>query len=319
MRQLFTYHPVVGYHFVAGLTARVLHESGGYFVRINQAGFRSDREFLPHKRPGTRRVLLFGDSFTAGDGVPNQQRYGDLLETMVSDLEVFNYGLSASGPDQQYLAYREFAKDIEHDLVILAIHVDNVRRVAAQYMPHLDEGGTTAVWAKPHFELVDGELVLRNVPVPRLGIARSDLGPELSEALRSFKQRGRADPAADPIPEYEDVSDPGWSVLRAILEHWVGESPRPVLLVPIPMYVHIEDVADPGGYQQAFAGLCETAGCHLHDPLPDMRDRPLAARRAFRFARDIHWTASGHAGFAASLRPAVERALEPPAAAPTGC
>ena len=43
-RNLFEYHPVLGYRFIPGLIARVSHEAGGYLVRCNQAGFRCDHE-----------------------------------------------------------------------------------------------------------------------------------------------------------------------------------------------------------------------------------------------------------------------------------
>src|ERR1035441_4062657 len=105
MRQIFQYHPVIGYHYIPALRARVLHEVGGYMVRTNATGFRSRHEFLEVKHPGAKRILLFGDSFTAGDGVSNNNRYSDLLETLVPGLEVFNYGIPGTGTDQQYLAY----------------------------------------------------------------------------------------------------------------------------------------------------------------------------------------------------------------------
>lgn len=73
-RQIFEYHPVIGYRFIPGITARVPHESGGYLIKANQAGFRSDHEVTREKPSGVFTVLLFGDSFTAGDGVSNQYR-----------------------------------------------------------------------------------------------------------------------------------------------------------------------------------------------------------------------------------------------------
>ena len=111
MRQLFQHHPVTGYYFVPGLRARIIHEAGGYIVQTNSAGFRSKHEFRTAKDRGTKRILLFGDSFTAGDGVSNADRYSDLLETLAPGLEVFNYAIPGTGTDQQYLAYREFAQD----------------------------------------------------------------------------------------------------------------------------------------------------------------------------------------------------------------
>jgi carbamoyltransferase len=73
-RSTFQYHPTYGFHFIPGVKARIPHESGGYLVRANAAGFRSDREFVAERTPGRRRALLFGDSYTAGDGVSNGAR-----------------------------------------------------------------------------------------------------------------------------------------------------------------------------------------------------------------------------------------------------
>ena len=44
-RQLFQYHPIIGYTFVPGLKTRVAHEGGGYLIKVNEAGFRANREF----------------------------------------------------------------------------------------------------------------------------------------------------------------------------------------------------------------------------------------------------------------------------------
>ena len=114
-RSIFQYHPTYGFHFNPGVKARIPHEGGGNLVRANAAGFRSDREFVPPRTPGYRRVLLFGDSYTAGDGVSNGARYGDLLEKQVPGLEVYNYGLPGTGTDQHYLVYADVARRIEHE------------------------------------------------------------------------------------------------------------------------------------------------------------------------------------------------------------
>jgi len=50
--------------------------------------------------------------------VPNRQRYTDLLEARLPaagtpPVEVYNFGLSSTGTDQQYLIWREFARGID--------------------------------------------------------------------------------------------------------------------------------------------------------------------------------------------------------------
>ena len=73
-RQLVQHHPVIGHLFMPSLKTRVAHEGGGYLFQSNAQGFRSRHEFQGARTPGLRRVLAFGDSFTAGDGVSNSQR-----------------------------------------------------------------------------------------------------------------------------------------------------------------------------------------------------------------------------------------------------
>lgn len=110
---------------------------------------------------------FFGDSFTAGDAVPNYLRYTDLLETKIPATEIYNFGLPSTGTDQQYLVWREFAQGIEHDLVVIAVFVENVRRVVARYRHHNDEAGRDRIYAKPYYTLEQNELRLHHVP-PRL-------------------------------------------------------------------------------------------------------------------------------------------------------
>src|SRR3982751_5118059 len=99
--QLFRYHPIIGYTFIPNLKTRIEHEGGGYLLRTNSTGFRSEREFRKKKDAAKFRVLLFGDSFTAADGVSNRNRYSDILEALVPDVEVYNFALPGTGTDQQ--------------------------------------------------------------------------------------------------------------------------------------------------------------------------------------------------------------------------
>jgi hypothetical protein len=249
-RPLFEHHPVLGYRFVPGVKARVPHEGGGYLVRANAAGFRSEHEFTPARPPGAYRALLFGDSFTAGDGVSNRDRYGDLLERQVPGVQVLNFGLPGSGTDQQYLAWREMAAGIEHDLLVLAVQVENIRRVAARYRTFEAEG-REVVLAKPYFTLGgDGALSLHGVPVPREPLRMEDVPPEDLAHLdrggdhalmrKVVNKLGVKDVVQtltryQPLPAYDRADHPDWRLMRAILARWIAESSAPVLLMPVPV------------------------------------------------------------------------------------
>jgi carbamoyltransferase len=322
-RSLFQYHPTYGFTFIPGVKARVPHEGGGYLVRANSAGFRSDREFVPIRTPGHRRALLFGDSYTAGDGVNNGVRYGDLLERLIPGLEVYNYALPGTGTDQHYLISRDVARQVEHDLVIIAVLVENVRRVVARYRVFENAGGERVAVPKPYFTLgSSGELMLHNVPVPPDSIPvdqvpveereHVDRGGDLAIVRKALNLLGpgvkkllQTTVGQNPLPAYDSPNDPSWRLMRAIVLQWVSESRVPVLIVPLPLYHYVEGIADPTAYRARFTELAEAARAHLHDPLPGILAMPPEQRRKLRFERDVHPTPFAHDVVARSIASAV--------------
>ena len=240
------------------------------------------------------RVLVFGDSFTAGDAVPNHERYTDLLETGLG-AEVYNFGLSSTGTDQQYLAWREFARDIEHDVVVIAVFVENVRRVMARYRPHRDASGRERIYAKPYFTLDGEQLQLHHVP-PRaeplelheMAAGRSrqavDAGgrfPLLRKVVNAIgaKEAVQRLTHYQPLPDYDSPDTDGWRLMRAILTQWVRALDRPVVLMPLPLPQHIDEVVRrdrlPGQVRRTGGG----AGLHAARSaarLPQLREGPAA-------------------------------------------
>ena len=254
----------------------------------------------------------------------NAQRWTDLIEASCVGLEVFNFGLSGSGTDQQYLIWRECAGGIEHDLVILPVFVENIRRIQARYRTYLDENGQRVVYAKPYFELRGDTLELRHVPpsprhwleseFPASEAGEIDHGgryPLLREIVTKMGARELLQRVTryQPVPEYDAPTHAGWRLMRAILKRWILDIPKPVLLMPIPMHQHVEGVSDAEPYRARFRELASETGCLLHDLLPDLQSYPEGERRSFRFAHDPHPTRRGHEVLAASLRPALSAAL----------
>lgn len=323
-RQIFEHHPVIGYRFIPGLRARVPHVTGGYLIRTNNLGFRCDHDVTGERPAGMKRVLLFGDSYTAGDCVSNGYRYGDLLERRIPGLQVLNFGLPGTGTDQHYLAWKECARGIEHDLLVISTLVENVRRVVARARVYHNDRGEPLVYSKPYYEQVDGELRLRNVPVPKKPIPEDEIERQTDgavdrggrfERLRGIvNQLGLRDIAQkitryQPLPEFDRADDPAWTLMRAILERWIAEHGGPVLLVPIPLYQYVEQTASPRAYRARFAELAAATGCTLHDPLDDLARHSPDERRSFRFDCDPHPTRAGHEALARSIAPVVESLL----------
>ena len=165
-RQIFCYNEKIGHLFVPNINTRIMNENGGYYVRTNSLGFRSDIEFKK-KKEGRPRILFFGDSNTAADGVCNKERFSDLVGKYF-DAEIYNFGLSGSGTDQQYLIWKEYAKNIEADLIILGILVENIERNKASFRETINPFTKKHVLtSKPYFKFTKNKLELKNFHVKK--------------------------------------------------------------------------------------------------------------------------------------------------------
>jgi hypothetical protein len=270
-------------------------------------------------------VLLFGDSYAAGEGVSNRFRFGDLLERRHRGLEVLNFALPGSGTDQQLLAFREFAGDLTYDLLLLCPMYENVRRNLETHRLTQSAADGRLVWrAKPYFDLEGDRLVLRHRPVPKEVRPASDApaapeadgraalrraGATLDRHLPGFlawsrRLRGVAWP-----PDYEDPASRGWRTLRAILAAFASESRAPVLLCPLPTFGHVRKELRADGPRRRFAELATEIGAELVDVLPALWAHPPRERRAARFPTDDHPTRLGHRMLAEAIEPALARRL----------
>jgi len=315
-RQLFQYHPNIGYKFIPNLKSRIIHESGGYLVKTNEWGFRSEIEFSKLKSNGKKRILFFGDSFTAGDSVSNKFRFSDLTEQLVPDTETYNFGLPGSGTDQQFLMYQEYAKDVQCDLIVLCVLVENIRRIKSHYRFYNNEQGERVVYQKPYFEFKDNQLVLHNNPVAAQPFKMEDLPVNEQEKVdtggRFSAVRGIINTLGlkevtqkltkyQPVPEYNTADTTEWILMKEIINAWSKMAQAKFLVVPLPLYQFVEGTSDPKNYQARFGELKTELGIETFDPLNDLQKYSTEEKRAFRFATDVHPTPAGHRAIAESI------------------
>ena len=343
-RMVVRYHPVIGHLHVPNLKARLPNETGGYFMATNSLGFRSDSEFAQASRD-IPRILMFGDSYTAGDNCSNADRYSDQLARMLG-AEVYNYGLSGSATDQHLLIYREFARNVDRDLVVICVQIDSVRRIQVSHRESIDRLSRQRLLVpKPYFTLEAGNLELHNVPVPRerpladtvdhgappdskyrdgwkeavLEVyrnsphltrlrqwARSDLVRLKSEVYRLSGVR--------PYPEFKSEDSPGWKLMRAILEEFIQEvSPTPVLIVPIPTWEYYLHGVEPV-YQKFFDHMEDpTKGIHILDVSNPLIRESWETRQKYSFKIGGHFTPFANEKVARMMANCIEeRRLLPP-------
>ncbi len=350
-RMVVRYHPTIGHLYVPNLYARLPSETGGYPLVTNSLGFRSDVEFEPRK--GSRpRILVFGDSYTAGDNCANEDRATDQLGRLL-DAEVYNFGLSGSGTDQHLLLYREFGRAIEADLIVLCVQVDSIRRIQLSHRESIDRITRQRVLVpKPYFTLENGHMTLRHSPVPKDRPPIGSVDPETLAGTRDLRdwrqvllQKWRKTTASlnlppsverlaarlrsgvyrlsgvQPYADFRSKESPGWQLMERITRQFAAEvAPRPLLIVPIPTWEYYRHGAKPV-YQEFFEGIEDRAkGVHVIDVSSPLIRLPWATRQELAF-RAGHFTPFGNLLVAEMMAAAIRgRGLLPgrPAATEPG-
>jgi carbamoyltransferase len=163
-RQVIQYDKKLGHKFVPNQTACFKYGNGSYLIETDENGFRN------RKNKGLRRkhrIICLGDSFTAGDGVSNHERFTDILE-QTYDCEIINLGVPGYGIDQQVLAYEEYRDRIDHDFVLFTPFLEDLSRNLLKARVGVDRvTGKNVEIPKPYFILNNNQLELKNYPVPK--------------------------------------------------------------------------------------------------------------------------------------------------------
>jgi GDSL-like Lipase/Acylhydrolase family len=112
-------------------------------------------------------LLVVGDSFAMGQEVANHQSLPAHLESLLGR-KVLNGGVSGYGLDQIVLRAETLVPALRPDTLIVSFIADDIRRAEQSILWGID---------KPYFDVVNGKLVLLNVPVPPPTMAMEPLDP----------------------------------------------------------------------------------------------------------------------------------------------
>lgn len=102
------------------------------YYRLNNLGFRDDKDYHYKKAPGVKRIVFIGDSFTAGHGIKSiENRFGGRIEQRLKginkDYEV--YTIAQNGWDTIH-EVKTLAglidKGFEADLIVLCFNVNDI-------------------------------------------------------------------------------------------------------------------------------------------------------------------------------------------------
>jgi hypothetical protein len=258
-----TYHRLIirpdqdiGYRYLPDLFTRICHNDHAYVLETNGQGFRNSFSF-ENQEPEGYRILALGDSYLSGDGVANKDRFTDIIGENCG-IRIMNMGLAGSGTDQQLLIQEKIAADYDYNALLLVPFVRNLNRNFSLTMLFMEQAmsfvldfvsGKRVEINKPLFTLnnTTGELTIHNNPVPQNAVTmiqkpgRAQFLRKQFRRLKNFfldvqYRTGRL--MAD--PEYMNASDPGWRLMRALMERMIKNAgTRPVIIVPFPRHQHI--------------------------------------------------------------------------------
>lgn len=129
-RGMYVSDPLRGYRLTPGFQGRLTAPEYDTAFRVNGIGLREDREFAP-KATDTTRILVVGDSFTAGVGVERSEAFEAILEAALQGelaprgVQVIAGGVPSYSTREAAIYLKREGLRLEPDLVLLAFFVGN--------------------------------------------------------------------------------------------------------------------------------------------------------------------------------------------------
>lgn len=154
--------------------------------QANSSGMRGTREYELQRPAAVLRVATFGDSFTHGDAVANEETWQARIEQVDQGLEVMNFGVGGYGLDQAYLRYGLEGRHYKPQVVVIGFMTEDIFRNVNTYRPFFYPD-TGLPLAKPRYIISGGKLSLLPNPMQSIDhYARLLLQPrEVLSALGS--------------------------------------------------------------------------------------------------------------------------------------
>lgn len=176
---------IQGHHPVLGWTTDTAYSSPDRMFTFNADGIRSDREF-EHQPPGDiLRIAAFGDSFTLGSDVSNEETWQEQLARSRTDVEVLNFGVGGYGLDQAFLRYLHDGLKYRPHVVVIGFMSENIFRSVNVFRPFYNTAYAGNLLTKPRFVLNSDHLVLRDNPLKTVDDLRRFLAQD-RQALSEF-------------------------------------------------------------------------------------------------------------------------------------
>jgi lysophospholipase L1-like esterase len=268
-------------------------------LRFNSLRFR-DGEFPP-RRPGVRRVMVLGDSFTEGQGVKAADAYPRVLEGFLDGAEPGRWevlGCGRRGADFPEL-YRSFEAILAYDpdIVVYGMVLNDPVQSPAFHarQAYLND------WINDRSRMFEGP------EPPRLRFFDSRVAAYVRGRIEGVRV-GR-DTTQWYFDMFGDLNREGWDETQAYLkkmDRGMREKGGSFLVALWPLMVGLDGHYPFEGVHRTIADFCRRSGIAEHDLLPALRGRAPAS--LWVHPVDLHPNEVAHRLVAEELAPAV-RAL----------
>jgi hypothetical protein len=276
-------------------------------IRTNSLNMR-DGEIHP-RREGEYRIAFLGDSFTFGLGVNVEERWPDLLAGSLTQGGRPIYGINAGGRGkysrEQFEFFREHADLFDPDLVLVQVFtgndfVDALRRLRQAH----PRAGADEVERERDDRFRPIRYLLRDRPIYLLELAwhallRFDAVHDLL-----FRLNLRYSNRAILLREYPELEQQQAAEVLgglAAIHDWTRSHGvrMAVIVVPDKIQVWQRELLNPERYDYAKPDRVVRDFCAARDiPVLDFLElydgMPMEERKAYYYARDLHWNPEGH-------------------------
>jgi len=271
--------------------AKVIHTKPNLWevdISTNSFGLRGDSPKNQRNPSNTFRVGFIGASQTFGESVNDNEVYVSLLDKMLSNIEVLNFGVRGYGTDQMLLYYEDEAKSYDLDVTVLAFAFHHIPRNVSSF----------TFYAKPYFIKKNNNLELLGAPVPN----DFDLfDKEIEESKVSFLNKSVLMRMVlkyfRTLNEYKVYDKEGevWDITKLIITHFARaveqNNSHFVLLNTEHNYPDLEPELEK---------LANQLGIDIINLGPTIREL-LASGVAAQISNDNHWSAIGHKHIAEAI------------------
>ena len=202
---------------------------GDYDVRIttNSAGMRGQREYALERPPGTRRVLLLGDSFIFGYGVEDNQVLSVQLEDLLNAgggprWGVLNLSVSGFGQAEELVTWEEAGRAWQPDVVVWFYFENDIGNNAVAQLYELTGDGGVRRTGKSFLPGTNLQDAMLSVPPVRWLFENSEAWNLVRNRLSSLVQKSLI--REQGLADYGDTSEAGIGLTRA-LSHAAAAAP----------------------------------------------------------------------------------------------